>query len=191
MNKQEKINRAEEMFELYKSGVSQEKIGEKFGCTRQRVQQILIEYFSSEYDSAIIKHRDLGKAVTLEKRTKTLVCKNCSKSFTYVCIQRDKLYCTDSCANMSMSINQYPDWMNGRSIKKKNFTTEEWKTINRIKTHSYYQRNKTVQAKKMKEYQRKNSKNQNIYNQRCRERKEFGHAITPLINPKNLYAVKQ
>ena len=184
--------RATEMFDLYKQGDTYEEISNAFCITRERVRQIIVAYYPEEFKEIKQSILDKRKADRAKARMVDVKCSKCEKVF-----KRHKLklkvnnFCSKECSN-SFNLNHiYPDWANGRSIQKKNFTVEEWREINRIRASDYYHRHRDRLNAKAREWRKNNKERFNLYHKRSHERKIFGEVLyTELPNPINIKAMK-
>lgn len=188
MKKQTQKERAREIFTLYSQGVSLEEVGKVHDITRERVRQILTHFFPEKYKKQKQKNQHIYGEKRITNR-KQITCQNCQTSFIGA---RSRKYCSYACFRMNAPSlrNIYPDWVGERRIHKGNFTEDEWRIINNIRTKHYYHTHKEEQRKKRVEWMRKNKEKQSIFLKRCNERKKFGRAITPLLDPKNMDAIK-
>lgn len=130
-------NRACEMAELKTQGKSFEDIGVKFGLTRQRVQQILLQFFPNE------KFKRSN-----EEKIFKLRCLNCLKE---VCASSNRARYFKYCSFQCRSIYR------GREVVKlglpstsKYASEEQKKLAYRIRTLAFYNRNKDKKWHKLK-----------------------------------------
>lgn len=180
------LGRATELFELYKSGMTLDKVGQVAGITRERVRQIITQFFPDEVK--VIAYAHIHKnPVTREVE---LICKQCGEKFIHIrkTLRHNSIvkYCSLECKRKSQRyLIEYPEWVGTRAIRSDNFTKEEWKIINNLRCNSYYQRNKVVRAAKARaKYHKTDPEVRSVYQKRWHERMQYGHAITPIPNPK-------
>lgn len=172
--------RAEEMSDLFEEGWTYAEIGRLFDVTRERVRQILNSHYGSHFAEKRKEITELRRNLSKEARTIEVACKNCSELFKKDKFQNKK-YCSKKCARDKRMVNEYPDWVGDRGISKENFTEEEWREINRIRTRQSYHRHIDKRREQSRRWQTKNKELQRIYSQRAYERREYGgRALTPL-----------
>lgn len=176
-----KLFRAEKIFEMYKSGHSLQEVGDAFGITRERVRQIIKHFFGEEQEKA----KEASRAIRKMPETVDVPCKRCGVSFTKKRAAQTR-YCSDKCKFVHVG---YPDWIQGRPMYPEAMTKDEWRIINNIRMKLNYKKSPRIREK-AREWYHKNTEKQLIYQKRAAERKILGHAITPLLNPKNLAAIK-
>lgn len=165
-------------WDMFCSGQSLTDISKQVTVTRERVRQVLNKYYGDEYH----RQKDENSVNRLVKRLNELdkikgICTHCKKEFGNA---DGKKFCTQECHRASMRKYEYPAWVNGRSIRRGNFTKDEWRQINSLRGRFYYQSHKEEQRKRTREYMKRTKDRQYIYQKRCFERKIYGYAVTPL-----------
>ncbi len=178
--------RALELFKLYKELGTLEAVAATTNLTRERIRQIFNVFMLDEYRAFLESKRELSALKKNELHE--LVCTKCGK--THLSKRLNKKYCSKTCWSRKITLNKYPDWVAGRSIHKQNFTTEEWREINRLRARSYYQRNRVEQKSKALQRRLDDPKMYALYQLRSMERKIYGYAKTPIPQPKNIHAMK-
>lgn len=173
--------RAEKMFDMYKSGQSLQEVGDEFGITRERVRQVLKSFFAEDHQLA----KQESRAIRKMPETVDVPCKHCGTSFTKKRTAQAR-FCSDKCKFVHQG---YPDWIQGRPMYPEAMTKEEWRIINNIRMKLNYKKNPRIREK-AKEWYHKNKEKQYIFAKRWAERKKYGHAITPLLKPKNFAAIR-
>jgi len=183
-----KKDRDKKMIDLLTEGYSLEEIGSVFLISRERVRQLLkICIGFDEYKKILLENK--AKRTEKNNLERTQVCVVCNTTFGYKGGKKRK-FCSRLCHKTGIRTRQYPDWAEGISFRKENFTPDQWKEIYRIRAKSYYAKHKVRLAKKARERYKKNKELQNIYGKRCRERKIYGEALTDIPAPKRPQVMK-
>lgn len=174
-------------WEMYCSGMRLQQIGKEIGKTRERVRQILNKYYPDEYQ---LQKDENSVRRLIDRQTQVVsVCRHCGKESK---AEHPRVYCSRVCLRAHMKKYEYPEWVGDRSIRRENFTKEEWKQINNFRTRMYYHTHREVQKKRIREYMKRTKERQYIYQKRCFERKIYGYAVTPLPGgAKNKAATKK
>lgn len=184
------IAQAERYWKMFCDGLTLQDIANQVGVTRERVRQVLNRYYPEEYKL----QKDENSVGRLVKRLQALdeikgICAHCKKEFSNAGGRR---FCSKECHRDSMRKYEYPEWVNGRSIRRENFTKDEWRQINTLRGRFYYQTHKEEQRKRSREYMKRTKDRQYLYQKRCFERKIYGYAVTPLPGgAKNKAAAKK
>lgn len=183
-----KHTRNKKILKLYTTtGLTFRQIGDRFNLSHERARQIVLKLDPTLYKD----HRKVRKGTMPVEHT----CPTCGVSFMAPDYKsKIKKYCSRTCIRRpDARKNIYPEWVGNRSVSygsQHQFTPEQWKELMALRTRSYYQRHPKEWCKRQRQWYKDNKDRYKLYLKRCRERKLYGKAITPLPNPKNIPAVK-
>lgn len=165
----------------FEKGGSLEDVGEILGVTRERARQILRK--DPRYKTQLTANRKQRKELSRMRSLAEKECPGCKRHF-FTPKVAPRTYCSVKCHGDHRRQVPYPEWVGDRPIQKKYYTKEEWRVLNNFKTkYSYHKHNEKRRAYARKQY-RKQTERFRVYALRAKERRDYGHAITPIENPK-------